>query len=154
MKIRYCMHKKSEFRSGFILYEVLIYILVASLVIVSLNSNLFLTKKIITQEPDQLLIWHDAMLRLEDNLYQAEVIKYEKNKFIFKSGPNSRKPGKKYILEQYRDMLRMTGIQGGHAPILMNLKSIKIKVIGSEFYLWTITKKGQEFEYIVPIKKS
>lgn len=148
------MFKKSKFSNGFVLYEVIIYMLVATLVVYTINNEIFLTKKIITQEADEVIIWHDAMLRLQDSLYQAKAVKIENNRFVFVTGPNTKIPNKQYAIEKYKDMLRMTGVESGHAPILVDLKLVDMKVEKDEFYLRVKTKRGKIFEYIVPIKKA
>lgn len=45
-----------------------------------------------------------------------------------------------YSLEQYKDMIRMTGINGGHMPLLMNIKTASF-VYGEDYFEIKVVEK-------------
>lgn len=59
---------------------------------------------------------------------------------------------KNYIIEGYKDMIRLRGIEGGHVPLLLNLKSYKFSYDEDEFTIQVEEKDG-ESELVFKVDK-
>ena len=55
---------------------------------------------------------------------------------------------KTYVLEQYRDMIRVRGDTSGHMPLFMGIKKLKIEVKDEQFIL-SIYEKNNELSQLV-----
>lgn len=60
-----------------------------------------------------------------------------------KTGEKNKRPEFKiYSLEKYDDMIRMTGYQRGHMPLLLNIRSASFKY-GEDFFELQVTEKDK-----------
>jgi len=112
-------------RSGMVLAETLIALLVTIMVLGVLQQTL----KIIKNVPDNLnaeqVRWHMTNEYIQENFGDEKIKTSKPTRVSFYSSDGS---GSSHVLEFYKDMLRTRTEQGGHVPLVMNLNNCTFKV--------------------------
>ena len=58
-----------------------------------------------------------------------------------------------YVVEGYKNMIRLRGIDGGHVPLLMNVKSYKFSYEDDEFTIQVNEEKNGKSEMVFKVDK-
>ncbi|WP_181190159.1 competence type IV pilus minor pilin ComGF [Bombilactobacillus bombi] len=91
--------------------------------------------------------WNIAMLRLEKMTADSKLITADSQSVTFETGSNSKFPYKRYRLQIYRNMLRVTGIDGGHMPILIHQQHLKLVPTNQSVKIETTDLLSRKWEY-------
>ncbi|MBA1434857.1 hypothetical protein EQ827_06305 [Lactobacillus bombi] len=133
--------------SAFLLSEI-----ITSLVILTLTlSAISLLLTTFRQNKNRLFYndsnWNIAMLRLEKMTADSKLITADSQSVTFETGSNSKFPYKRYRLQIYRNMLRVTGIDGGHMPILIHQQHLKLVPTNQSVKIETTDLLSRKWEY-------
>lgn len=65
------------------------------------------------------------------------------------------KKGKRthYVIEQYQDMIRVTGTSTGHMPLLLGVKRASFKTKGKQILIKVIEKDGRKSDLLFKLEK-
>ncbi|MFD1417876.1 competence type IV pilus minor pilin ComGF [Companilactobacillus keshanensis] len=127
-------------RHGMVLAETLLALLVTVLVLGILQQTL----KVIKNVPDNLnaeqVRWHMTNEYIQENFQGEKIKEYTPNKLNFENKNGSKSA---HVLEFYHDMLRTRTEQGGHIPLVMNLKKCTFKIKKDLIIIKMIDKKNR-----------
>ncbi|GKQ42989.1 hypothetical protein RD055328_09120 [Companilactobacillus sp. RD055328] len=88
------------------------------------------------------------MLKLDYLLAGAKIKECKNDKLMLVSGPNYTQPNKDYVLEQYKGMIRVKGVKGGHMPLLNDVKQIEMNYHDNIFQMKARLKYRRTYEYV------
>ncbi|APX72389.1 ComGF family competence protein [Companilactobacillus allii] len=139
----YFMHKK---RSGFMLAEAAVALLVAIITLGILNQSLQIARNVHHNTRSELLRWHITNEKLQNDYFiHADIKNVKSNSITFSIIKNGEK--KDYELNSYDDkVLRLTTPNGGYMPILKNLIYINISKNGNLITIITRDKTNRKSE--------
>ncbi|WP_057767386.1 ComGF family competence protein [Companilactobacillus tucceti] len=138
-------------RSGMMLSESLIALLVTVLVMMVLQQTL----KVIKHVPDNLnteqIRWHMTNEYIQDKFQNEELKSISSKKLIF---DDKDKSGATHVLEFYQNMLRVRSEQGGHVPLVIGIRSGSFKVRDDLIIIKMINDKNQTSEmHLINVSK-
>ncbi|TGD21293.1 hypothetical protein EGT49_11515 [Companilactobacillus suantsaicola] len=150
--------KSKNNRSGFVLYEAIVALLVAILTLGVLQQALQLMKTIQNTTFNDQLRWHITQDKIQKTLDDAyEIREVGKNKIVYTEKELREGYHHGFVFEVYQSgfenyMLRKTtATVGGHEPILTGQKEINIEKISNLVIITTVNKAGEKSEMILTL---
>lgn len=93
--------------------------------------------------------WIVAMLELETISQHASIQQATATKVVIETDEQAKFPHKTYQLQIYHDMLRITGVNQGHMPLLIKQKNLHLKVKNQILQIKAIDQYRRKWEYYV-----
>ena len=111
---------KNDHRSkpGYLLIEGLVSVVMSVLAICMITVMISCTRNVNSQN---VIHFHSYLSLLESDRYEFEIQKCDFNRCLLYSRTNH----KPYKVEQYQDMIRLTGSYKGHMPLLPNIRQVR-----------------------------
>ena len=91
--------------------------------------------------------WEIAMLRLEQMTAGAQLVQADDKKVLFETAGTYKFPHKKYQLQIYHHMLRITGEHEGHVPLLLNQRQLSFNVRKPVLKITAIDRWQRKWEF-------
>lgn len=153
--------KNNVRHKGFMLYESIVALMVTILTISVLQQSLQLMKSIQNTIFREQLRWHITQEKLQSMLDDAyEIRKITSSQIIFSKTKLLDKKHPVFVLSiredkgTYDRMLRITtATNGGHEPILMHQREIKIEKISNLVIITTVNQAGEKSEMYLTLKE-
>lgn len=98
----------------------------------------------------------DKFLKREDHI---EIYPVSSNikKIVLRKLVSKEKNGKpvfeNYVIEGYKNMIRLRGLEGGHVPLLLNVRSCEFSYNDDEFTIQVDEEKGGRSELVFKVDK-
>ncbi|GEO78486.1 competence type IV pilus minor pilin ComGF [Companilactobacillus mindensis] len=144
------MKLKSNHKA-FTIYESVLALMVTILTLGVLQQSLLILKQVQNTSFREQLRWHITQEKLQSILQNNKIVKLTNSKIIYEDRTNNNQ---KMVIESYPDkanskpkeqlyMLRLTtAAQGGHEPIIMNLRKITIEKIRNLVIITTVNNNA------------
>ncbi|HIY91981.1 ComGF family competence protein [Companilactobacillus sp. HBUAS56275] len=139
-------------RKGFVLYESILALMITLMTLGILQQSLLIMRTVQHTTFKDQLRWHVTQEKLQSELDHALKIDEITNKHIIYTKPEwLGKSHPAFVFDIFGNegnkMLRYkTAVAGGHEPILMNQKEIKIEKGSNLVIITTVNKAGEKSE--------
>lgn len=139
-------------RKGFVLYESVLALMITLMTLGILQQSLLIIRTVQHTTFKDQLRWHITQEKIQSEMDHALKINEVKDNHISYTKPewlNNKHPAFVFNIfgKEGNKMLRYkTAVSGGHEPILVNQKEIKIEKISNLVIITTVNKAGEKSE--------